>query len=148
VLVPRAGVIGMARARAGFDRRRQLLASQVLRQLDLHDLPVVAAGWTRDEAVCLALGRLRLQRPSTLFGFGSGHNVMVRRIATARDRKLRARPAWSGPCRDEVGHARNLPLRLCIGVRSLDADQQFLVKHGEDPLQHGDRRHVVPSLQL
>jgi hypothetical protein len=76
LLVTRAGVIGVARPRPSLDRGRQLLVSQVLRLLDLHDRPVVPAGWTRNEAVRVALGRLRLQRPSTLLGFGSGHEVM------------------------------------------------------------------------
>jgi predicted ester cyclase len=68
---------------------------QVLRQLDLHDLPV-AAGWARDEAVRVALARLRLQRPSTLMGFGLGHNLMVRRIAARSRHKLPT--SWALRC--------------------------------------------------
>lgn len=53
--------------------------AQVLWQLDLHDLPAAVRSGPCDEAVRVAVGRLRLQCASTLLGFGSGHDVMVRR---------------------------------------------------------------------
>ena len=50
-------------------------------------------------------------------------------------------------CLDEVGHPRNLPLRLSAGVLSLDADEQLFVEHGKDPLEHWDRGDVITSFR-
>jgi hypothetical protein len=94
LLATRAGVIGVARPRASRDRGCQDLVAEVSRQLDLHDFPAIGAGWTRDEAARVALGRLRLQSPSTLLGFGSGHDVMVWRSRPARDRRWRTAGAF------------------------------------------------------